>query len=109
MSKQRRRRICSGADRGPTRTENSGFFITDRLARVAKVVLMIEIHACHQRAVGIERIDGIEPPAESNFQYRYIDFSVGKCEHRRKRAELEIGEQSIAACGLDALECRAQH
>src|SRR5258706_13668599 len=98
MSKQRRRRICIGADRGPARTENSGFFITDRLARVAEIILMIEIHARHQPAVGIERVDGIEPPAEPYFQYSYIDFSVGKCEHRRERAELEISEQSIGLC-----------
>src|SRR6185369_14848612 len=55
-------------DRGLAGAQDAGLFAADALAVVAQIVHVIQRDAGDHRAVGIDDIDRIEPPAKTYFE-----------------------------------------
>src|SRR4051794_14110763 len=84
--------------------QDAGLLAADLLARLAKITLMIEVHARDDCATRLESVDRIETSAQPYFQHRDIDLRLDEHQHRCERAELEVGERNIAARALYALK-----
>src|SRR5690606_40712392 len=67
------RRLWIAADRRPAGTVDMRLLPPDLLARVAQIVDVIHIDAGDDRAVRIEDIDRIQPPAQSHFEDERIE------------------------------------
>src|SRR6185503_17592036 len=61
-----------GADCGAAGAKNPGLLEPDRLAVGAEVIHVVEIHADHHRAIGVERVHRIEPAAEAHLEHRRL-------------------------------------
>ena len=81
-----------------------GLFEADLLAGVAQVILVIQVHAGDDGAVGVNDVDGVQPPAQPDLQDDRIQGRLREQAHDGQRGELEIGQTDIAARGLDRLE-----
>ncbi len=101
---QTARRLRIADDRGATAAENAGLLAPDAVEVVAEPVLVIEIDGGHDRGIGVDDVDGIEPPAEADFEQRDVEPGLGEKHQRGERAVFEIGQRDIAARSLDALE-----
>ena len=66
---------------------------------------MIESDGGDQRRIGIEQIDSVKAPAETDFENCHIDTLARKDVECCKRAKLEICQRDTAATGIDTLEC----
>jgi hypothetical protein len=85
-----------------------GLLATDRFAVRAQVLGVIEIDAGDHRAIGVNAVDGIEPPAEAHFQDNQIQRLGRQAQHDGQRGELEIRQLHITARRFDGLEMRQQ-
>ena len=65
---------------------------------------MIQRDTRDEPAVGVDRIDGIQPSSESHFEHGGVHSVPAEQLQRRQRAEFEIRQRHVAARGLDALE-----
>ena len=74
----------------------------------AEPVAMIEIDRGHHRDVGIDDVDGVEPPAQADFEHDCVGLSVREYQQRGQRVELEERERLCTARRVDALERRHQ-
>src|SRR5262249_30090864 len=92
----------------PTRPEYPGFLPSYGLAGIAKVVHVIEIHGSQHGAVGVERVDRVEPPAEAHLEDHGVEGTQCEDLPGRQRAELEICQRDLPSRTLDFLEGRAK-
>ncbi len=102
----RRRRI--GTDRRPVRAKDAGLLGADRVAVRAEPFLVIEADRGHQRDIGINDIDRIQPAAKTDLEDRDIRPRAREQVERGQRAEFEIAETDVAARRIDAGKRGAQ-
>ena len=69
-------------DGGLACAENARFFFGDLLHRVAQIGLVFQIHAGNNGAIGIKSIDGIQPPAQADFQNHHVHLMQPENIHR---------------------------
>ena len=79
---QRMRRGVLPENGGLACTENAGFFFGDLLHGVAQIGLVLQIHAGNNGAIGIKSIDGIQPPAQADFQNHHVHLMQPENIHR---------------------------
>ena len=91
-------------DRRAAGAEDPRLLAADGFDVAAQPVAMIERDRRHQRDVGVDHIDGIEPPAHADFEHDGIELAVSKTSKRGQRVELEESERVVAARRVDALE-----
>ena len=104
MREQARGRRAIRDHRGRGAPHDSRLLSADRFAVVAEPILMIEVDAHDQRAVGIYCIDRIQAAAHANLQNRDVGFATREVEQRRDRGRLEIRQSHGAERVLDAAE-----
>ena len=71
-------------------TKNMRLLKADFLARVTQIILMIEINAGEDGAIGIDDIDRIEPPAQTHLQNHAIGRIVHENQQSCERCKFEI-------------------
>src|SRR5689334_15468054 len=86
---QSRGRFARADDGRPARAQNAGLLAADAVDVVAKPVLMIQIDGGHNRGIGIDDVDGIQAPAETDLEYRDVQSTLRKNPQCSKRAEFE--------------------
>jgi hypothetical protein len=69
---------------------------------------MVDVDAGHDRHVGVDDVDGVEPSAQADLQDHDIEPGAGQQVHDRQRGEFEIGQRDLATAGLDGVECLHQ-
>ena len=87
-------RLRIGTDRGATGTEDMRLFPADLLARIAEILLVIQVNAGEDRAVGIDDVDRIQAPAQTHFEHSAIETRGGEQREHRQGGEFEISEQN---------------
>ncbi len=73
--------------------KNTGLLKGNLFARISQIFHMIHIHTGHHRAIMVEHIHRIQPPAEADFQYRHLDRLINETLHRSQRAEFKISQR----------------
>ncbi len=106
MSGNRPGHLVGGEHRGYAFTHDAGLFERDRLDVGPQPVAVIEAHVGDQRSRRLDRVGRVEPPAHTDLQYPGVEAGLGKHDHGRERAELEISQGQLIACGLDARQRR---
>ena len=61
---------------------------------------MIDRHRGHDRDVGIDDIDGVEPASQADFEHHHVQRGAREQTQRGERAELEVGERRRQADGF---------
>ncbi len=84
-------------------SHDAGLFGGDGLDVVAEPAAMVERHVGNQAAVRIDRVNGIESPAHTDFQQPCIHPLGVEGHETGERAEFEEGQRDVAAGRLDAL------
>src|SRR4029078_3855314 len=102
----RRQRVAD--DRRLAAAKNPRLLAADRLAVGAEVLAVVDVDAGPDRAVAVERGDGVEPAAEPDLEDDEIERSRRKERDDREQRELEIRERDVAARSLHRLERRQQ-
>ena len=64
------------------RAENARFFLADLLYAVAQIILVIQIHAGNNGAIGVKNIDRIQPSAQAYFQNHHVHLVLPENIHR---------------------------
>src|SRR5262249_35424386 len=100
----RSRHLRRAEHRRLTAAKNPRLLAANRVERIAEPVAMIESDRRDDANVGIEKIHGIEPPAEPDFEHRDVDATRGENQQRGQRIEFEVSERRPRARTLDALE-----
>ncbi len=106
MTDKCRRRLLVTAYRRHTCAEDAGFFAADAFPVRTEIVHVVEIHGGDHRAVPVECVNRIEPPAEPDFQHGNVHILTDEDIHRSQRAEFKIRQRIRRACIFDTLECR---
>jgi hypothetical protein len=103
---RRRHRVAhDGRSAGPHHVR---LLASDALAVRAEVLGVVEVDAGDHRAVGVDRVDGVEPSSESDFQDHGVEPRRRQTAQDRQRGELEIGQREVATSGFHRLEVRQQ-
>jgi hypothetical protein len=106
------RRGCAGLppseNRRPAAAEDARLFRSDRLDRVTEPFAMVEPYRHDGGDVGIQDVDGIQPPAHADLEHRDIHSRARKDDEGRERVPLEEGQRDAVARGVDLGECREQ-
>ena len=63
------------------RTENTGLFMTDGLARGAEIAHMVQADAGDDGAIGIEDIHRVQASTHAHFQYQDVDCAAQEQIH----------------------------
>ena len=84
-------------NRRPAGAEDARLFMADGFYGVAQIILVVEIYAGEDGAVGVEHVHRIEPAPEADFEYDHIEVCAAEKPHGGQRAKLEIGQGNIAA------------
>ena len=98
-----RRRVLA-ADGGAAAAQDAGFFVGDLFDGVAEEGLVVEVDAGDDGDVAVEDVDGIEPPAEADFEDHDVNLFADEDVGGGEGVELEIGERDVVARGFNALE-----
>ncbi|MNR25856.1 hypothetical protein D3C85_1430270 [compost metagenome] len=102
------RRIQVATERRRALAENAGLLEGHGLSGITQVVRMIDADAGDQRHIGVDHVDRVQTPAQTDFQHHGIESGLLKQPERRQGAHLEIGQGSVAATGLHRSEGLAQ-
>jgi hypothetical protein len=89
LGQQSRRRVGFRDHRGAPGAEDPGLLDGNRFARVAEVLLVVEIDGGDDGDIGIQQIHRVEAPAQADFEDRDIERGVVKQAHRGQGRELE--------------------
>jgi hypothetical protein len=65
---------------------------------------VVDVDAGEDRAVGVDEVDRVEPPAETDLEHQRVGRGPPEHPQDRQRGELEVGERHVAAGGLHRLE-----
>src|SRR5574337_1929048 len=98
----RRLRIADH-DRAPG-AHDAGFLAADVLAVRPEQFHVVEVDAGDDRAVGVDDIHRVEPPAEADLEDRRVGPGARDRVEQRERGEFEECQGNIAASALHALE-----
>ena len=69
-------------------------------------VLVIEIDTRNQRGIGIECVDGVQPPPEPDLEHHHVGLLPRKVEAGGNGRILEVGQRRRSPCTVDCLEKR---
>lgn len=102
------RRIQIAAQGRLALTENPGLLESHGFTGIAQILGMIDANAGDQRDIGIDHIDRVQTPAQTDFQHHRIEPGLLKQPERRQGAHFEVSQRGLAAPGLDRSEGFAQ-
>ena len=71
-------RIRFGHDGGPASTEDARLLSSDRFPIGAKVVDMVDAHTGQHRAIRVDDVHGVKPPAEADLEHECFYFLPGE-------------------------------
>src|SRR4051812_48479100 len=94
----RLRRLRLPALRWLLSAKDAGLLAPNGFAIRPQVIDMIDANACKDRAIRIDDVHRIEPPAQADLEHRHLYLFAREQPQRAERAVLEIRQWRIATC-----------
>ena len=89
-------------DHWPPGTHDARLLETNALAVFAQNGHVVQIDAGDHRAIGVDDVDRVQPPAQADFQNGHVQMGLSHQAQDGQRAELEISQADIASDRLDS-------
>ena len=100
--------VTIAANRRPSRAHDAGFLAADLLPGRSQPLLVFEGYRSNHGDIGIQQIDGIQPPAHTDLQNPQFDGIVPEQLQSGQSTEFEVCQRGVAARLIDIFKRPAQ-
>ena len=71
---------------------DAGFLQADAFAVIAQKFHVVKVNAGNDGAIGVQDVDGIQPPAQTDFQNHHVKLGVGQQLQDGQGGEFKVSQ-----------------